>query len=442
MMRILSVWLLCWFVITVAAQEDMKARVEQLELQVRNLTDEVVRLRHALHTQQQLTEELSDRPGPERIYDDVIESFRKERGEDDFATAFYRQLIHSHIWLGGYIEVKIEETESTEDPDLFDLSSLALTFRSSLTDYLSIHGEISLSEENDAEVHHGYLLVSLDPLVNFKGGVIRVPWGKYNGMYSPPSQKLGSVPLVDRYIVPSVWGDPGVSLFGQFTAMGFTVSYEALMSNGLGEDGFSPEDGNVEARQGIRRDGNHEPQWSGRLEFVPRLNVEVFSCYFGLSGIIGQYDRSDEFRGWAIDGFVQIGPFNLIGDHDRMSVTGEYAGITAERGPERLLEYPDTVGKMGGYYVEFHYRFFPESWRDTFFLFGDESAFGLSFRHERMDMDTPEITRLKSPRIYTVGFDFYPISQTVVRVEYSWIREHVGSWEWNNRVQASFATHF
>jgi hypothetical protein len=135
----------------------------------------------------------------------------------------------------------------------------------------------------------------------------------------------------------------------------------------------------------------------------------------------------------------------LLGDHDRLTFLGEYAQLVVESDAETVQKYPDIAPRMGAYYLELQYRFFPESWRKETLLFGDESSFALAFRYESIDMDTRKtgVSRLDDQKIYTLGFHFSPIEQTVFRVEYNWIREMVlARWAWNNRVLVSFATFF
>ena len=91
------------------AQEDLKARIKQLEVQVHHLTEEVLQLRESLRVQEKITERYAqEKPVAQAtLYDGLIESFKKEKPENELYS-FYRRLIHSHVWLGGYLDVKLD----------------------------------------------------------------------------------------------------------------------------------------------------------------------------------------------------------------------------------------------------------------------------------------------------------------------------------------------
>lgn len=430
------------------AQDELKSRVKQLELQVRELTEEVIRLRTAVRSQEKFTEQLAKPKSTDQatIYDDVIAAFREER-HDDSLYQFYRRLIHAHLWLGGYLDVHIEGRESIPEEGILRLSSMAFRFRSTLHDNISIHGEIAVAKEDKVEVHHAYGMLSLTSAANLKLGVLPVPLGRYNPTSDPPAQALGSIPLLNQYLVPAIWSEPGIAVFGQYDAGLATLAYEIMASSGLGEDGFNTRVGNQDARQGIWGDNNDDVQWSGRVNLIPRLGLEVLAFEVGLSSVIGQYDddANDEYRAFAWEWFFRLAPFTLLGDQDRLEISGEYVWFWAERDQAILQKYPDTAARMSGFYLQVYYKFFPEAWRNTWFLFTDESSFGIACRYDRIDLDGSKsgATRLDEQTSYTLGFHFRPITQTVLRVEYSWIRERVlQRWAWNNRVLVSFATYF
>ena len=431
------------------AQEDLRPRVEQLETQVRQLTEEVLRLRDALQAQQKLAEKLSQKKSPERIslYDDIIAAYQQQTPENDF-YAFYRKLIHAHIWLGGYLELQIESRRSSEQRDILDLSSLALSFRSALHDHIAIEGEIRLSDTDQISISHAYLLVNFNSFLNFKAGVIRVPFGRYNSTYSPPAQTLASLPLGNQFLAPAIWSEPGIAVFGKYPErFPLQFTYEVLVSNGLSEDGFDVGSGNREGIQDIHQDNNHDKQWSARIGLIPQLGLDTLALYFGASGVIGRYDRQqhNEYRGAGLDFLLRLGAFSLIGDHDRLLFSGEYLRFHNEYDQVTLRDNPDFVAAMSSYYLQLDYLFFPEDWREWGIIFGKESQFGISFRYEWLDLHTPlwAGARMTAQRTYTIGFHFRPIAQTIFRIEYSRIKVKISSeHDWEHRLLASFATYF
>lgn len=430
------------------AQEDLQARVKQLEIQVQQLTDELLYLRKALRAQEKLSEKLvqNRENRQDLLYDDVIASYQEQQ-QDNLLFSFYRRLIHSHIWLGGYLSLNVEKRESVSEQSILDLSSFAVAMRSSLHERISICGEIHFSIPQEWQISHAYVVCSLNSLLNFKAGVVRIPFGRYNSTYAPPGEQLVSIPDVNNYIIPTIWSEPGISLFGNYNSLPwFTLNYEFLVSKGLGENGFNVESGNRDARQNLHRDNNNDVQWTTRIEIIPEFGIDVVGFAVAVSGVIGQYAarQDNQFLGGAIDGLLNLGYFTLIGDHDRIMVLGEYAHMYIERDFLTRQQFPETVPRMWGYYIELQYQFFPEVWRYKAIFFDDESSFALTFRYEHTDLDTRYrgASQLDDRRIYTLGVNFRPIRESVFKIEYSWIYEHLHQWSWNNRLLLSFATYF
>ena len=289
---------------------------------------------------------------------------------------------------------------------------------------------------------------NLNQSINFKLGIIRIPFGRYNMIYSPPSQNLGSIPLTNNYLIPTTWSEPALSLYGRYNLGNIiTVKYDFALSNGLKQGAFSNKIGNYEGLQEINEDNNSDKQWSARIVLSPKQNIDIISLYFGISGLIGRYDddKKHEYKALAFDFFLRIGPFSLIGDHDKLELTVEYNTFLVEKSLVILQNFPDTVSKMSSYYIQFAYIFFPESWRETYYIFNEESSFALCLRYDELDLDksTKGISQYDDQSIYTLGLNFKPIKKTIFRFEYSIIREIMQqNREWNNRFLFSFATHF
>ena len=443
-------WLMLFFLgAMLSAQEELRFRVKQLETQVRQLTEEVLRLRESLQMQQKLTEKLSQKKSPERIslYDDIVTAYRQQAEENDF-YAFYRKLIHSHIWLGGYLELQIESRRHADQRNILDLSSLALSFRSSLHENITIEGEIRLADTDQVSISHAYLLVNFSSFLNFKAGIVRVPFGHYNSEYSPPAQSLASLPLGNQFLAPVIWSEPGVAIFGKYPErFPLQFTYELLLSNGLSAEGFDIRTGNREGIQDIHQDNNRDKQWSARIGLIPQIGLDTLALCFGVSGVIGHYDRQEDnqYRGGALDFLLRLGEFSLIGDHDRLVFSGEYLRFNAEYDLTTLTGHLGFVSAMSSYYLQLDYLFFPEDWREWGSIFGKESQFGLTFRYEWLDLKMPiwAAGQTTDQRIYTIGFHFRPIAQTIFRIEYSRIKAKISSgYDWDNRLLASFATYF
>ncbi len=438
--------ILCFFLLSsmLFSQDEMKIRVQILEKQVRELTEEVLKLRSSLENQEKTTEKILQEKNhpPSKLYEELIASFHNENKENELYT-FYRSLIHSEISIGGYLETQFQAQESKEEESSLDLSSFGFQLKSSWNTVFSVDTEIKISRPESIEIIHAYLLASINDYLNFKVGVIRVPLGRYNLLYSPPAQSLGAKPFFYEFFLPAVWSEPGISLSGEWTeGIPFHIRYEMLLSNGLGKESFQGFIGNQEAIQGLHEDNNTDKQLTSRIEVSPQFSVDILGLYFGISGTIGKYDEEnkEQYKGISLDLFLRVGPFSLIGDYDRLEFSAEYIRFSVERSKETLDKFPNTASSIEGIYYQIDYLFFPQEWRSNSFLFGEKSTFALALRYEKIRVHASPFTETQ---VCTIGFHFRPKEQMVFRVEYSFIEEIIQSKsDWNNRFLASFATFF
>lgn len=436
------------FLLTAQEEELWKARVKQLELQVQKLTQEVLELRSEVQSQKKEITKKVNKESPEEIYKDIIDSLK--RSEDDtFLNRFYKNIRSYKIYFGGYFEFQLEQQESVAEESIFDLSQIALHLRAPIAEMFSIDTEIRLTKEDEFDLNFAVFNWEVSPSFNLKAGVIPTPFGNFNRHYAPPDQPIASVPLLNQYIIPLFWSEPGIGISGEqpLYFLPLNISYEGLISNGLNQEAFSSIDGNKEGTPDLNEDNNQDLQFTGNIRISPDLALKTLALHVGLSGIIGEYDdlNRNQFRGYAIDGLFRVGPFSAIGDHDFVEVSGEFAEIEAEGSDVVRASNNNFSPEQRGYYLRAQYEFFPESWREIEdSIFDEESSFSFVFQYDRLDLDTRKrgASLLDDRSIYTIGWSFRPIVTTVFRLEYSIIRDRFPKTNRNNRFVASFATFF
>ncbi|WP_372369550.1 hypothetical protein [Candidatus Uabimicrobium sp. HlEnr_7] len=440
-------WLLLFIIPTTAQEQNLEEKVNKLEKQVETLINEVTNLHEIIQTQQKVIEQNAKKiVHPKTLpYEEIIKELEEDLSYNKDQT-YYLNVLNSHLQIGGYSEL-IFIAEEKKDPQ-FIFSRFALRVRSSIQDWLSFQAEIAIEDDIDLEISYAHFNILLSPIFNIKAGLIIVPFGQYNSFYPPPGNELTSIPLVNEFLIPTVWSEPGVSVYGQIDNFSpLTLTYEFLISNGLGEGGFDIVEGNRDARQDFNVDNNADKQFSGRIGFIPHLSLLPFGFVFGLSGVIGEFDDNgnNQYAGLAVDGNLRIGSFSLIGDHNYIEISGEYAQFDIESDDRIVQLFPQIASFMSGHYIQVDYFFFPEQWRGQSFLFNDQSQFALSLRYDHLQFDSSQkgASELDDQSIYTIGINFRPVEKAVFKVEYNHIRKFVnGSEDWIGRLQASFSTYF
>lgn len=407
--------------------QNLPDRVEQLEKQVRMLTAEVVELRKVLAVQHQMTEKISQSTGntPYR-YDELIAQLEKEAPQNRLLS-FYHQLIHAQAWIGGYLDVQVQQEES--DWELGDSSIVAIQWRTSWNETFAMQGELALTQD-EVKISHAYFTTTLQSWLAFKTGILRVPFGRYNLNSTPPSLDFASIPLSHQYTIPQVWSAPGISVFGQMNSG--VLSYELMLSSGLDESRFDPTTGNHDAGWELDHTSWNTSQISGRIEFVPPWKLDTFAFSTGISGIVGFEHHDEGYWGMAVDVFLQLGPFTAIGDHDRIIFQGEWMMMESFSSSPN----PSALTQMDGYYGQASYSFFLESWREAASFFTPETALGAMIRYELLD--SKQSLHINNLRHYTMGIFFRVFEPTVLRLEYS---RSLDDADWD-RWLASFATFF
>ncbi len=279
--------------------------------------------------------------------------------------------------------------------------------------------------------------------LNYRGGIILSPLGKFNLTHDSPLQDLTDRPMISRRIIPTTLSESGMGFFGTFypTEMS-TLSYEIYAVNG-----FSAEDEGVVAGTGlsfirnsrgsIKDNNNRNFAFVGRVAYSPFLGLEV-----GLSAHSGNIDQHDSNRMTikAVDWTYQRGAFELVGEYAHSSIEREGNFDATTKNSDKYN------GDMWGFYVEPRYHFMPQLLKDvapTFFT--DNSTFTAVCRLGHLDINnpTPGSADRRQTRL-TPGFNFRYTEDTVFKAEYqlNWENDRTRDETSNNALVFSVATYF
>lgn len=330
------------------------------------------------------------------------------------------------VFVGGYFD--IEFVNKSGKDSFFDQHRLIPFIYGDISPNLKFATEIEFehggtnSNQGDGEIkvefaHVDYLFTEW---INFRGGIILTPLGKFNLVHDSPLNDLTDRPLVDTFIFPTTLSEAGVGFFGDFyPTENSKLNYEIYVINGFDandsrdpnkvNDAFDTKKGIRNTRGSQKSDNNNNKAVAGRVAFSPILGAEV-----GGSFHLGTWDdASDEWLSvYGLDATFQKGPFELLGEVGRAdielpdNVKAFNAGAAADDViPEDLF----------GYYLQANYHFMFDVLREmASFVFRDESTFTLVFRWDDVDLDGPKGQRER----YTVGLNFRPIESTVFKLDY------------------------
>ena len=163
--------------------------------------------------------------------------------------------------------------------------------------------------------------VTVSPRLVVRGGIILPPIGFLNQNHDSPRWDFVERPLVTTGIIPSTLSEVGFGVHGRTASRSLLISWEAYLTNGLGDAILGNATGRTDLPSGKREeafgeDNNGSPAVSGRLGLRLPGRGEVGLSYYG--GYYNSYRIEgapvDEAR-WAgitaLDVGADVGPADL-----------------------------------------------------------------------------------------------------------------------------------
>ncbi|TAN62191.1 hypothetical protein EPN16_02115 [bacterium] len=339
-----------------------------------------------------------------------------------------------NVSVGGYADIEFENFEnsnSTFDQARFVLNIGAMPHERLLfySEYEIEHGGPHASDVGEAKVEQAWASYLINDMLNLRGGIVLVPFGRFNLLHDSDIQDLTERPIVARRLASATWMEAGFGAFGEFNigeSLGLKLlpdsylNYEGYIVNGLDED--ISDTGMRNTKGAIEADENNNKAFVGRLGLGLNRNLEFgVSAYQGKFGRAGAATRNgrDDLLGVAADVNFKHGPFELVGDfaywdfedgalvdHDNDSVAGDE--VSAPK-------------YMRGFYIEPRYHFWPKFLNNTFLGRGfEDPMLTLVSRYDWVNIadDGDTGNGANKERRFTLGLNYRPIESWVFKLEY------------------------
>jgi hypothetical protein len=420
--------------------EDLEAKIEQMQeqynRQIEQMSLQIRQLKMALEGEAPPSRAGSE----EKSIPGMAQEFADKGISPKFGGLYTKPFLKRfgrNTYVGGYVDLEYQDSENATKN--FDQVRLIPFIYADISERVKFATEIEFehggtnNNQGDGEVKVEFATMDylINDWVNFRGGILLSPLGRYNLLHDSPLQEIATRPIVDRFIIPTTLSESGAGLYGSFYPTEVSkLDYELYLTNGfkgLTAQGVS----NIDTSNGLRdARGSQQANLKDALSFVGRL---TYSPFLGLdiaySTHLGHYDQLRDNVLWisAADITYQNGPLELL---------AEFAYDAIERDTFAIASgVPDD---LWGYYLQANYRFMPKSLQELApTIFRDESTFALVARWDQVNMDGNTKQRV------TPGVTFRPISDMVFGLNYQVNRDN-GS---HGRVQddvleAWFATYF
>ena len=234
----------------------------------------------------------------------------------------------SAIAIGGYVDMVTSYVDKRDSPEgvRFEPRTLELFFTSRIADRVRVAADIAF--EDGAErvaVHTAQIDILFHLGLGLRAGIVEVPIGKLNIAHDAPLYDVVDRPLLSSDVIPVVFAEPGVALFGALGApRGHRLTYEVMavrgLNSGLLTSGGTHLGAGYDSDFGSQQTGS--PAIAGRFAYLSAPH-RSFHGELGFSFYAGVYDdqpvggRAAEAR-WlrllALDGELGLGPLVLRGE--------------------------------------------------------------------------------------------------------------------------------
>jgi len=327
-------------------------------------------------------------------------------------TAFDKVL--SRTRLSGYFD--LEFTDFRHKNSTFDNHHVVLTISSWIHERIFFNTEIEY-EHGGAElgIEQAWLDFLIHDAINFRGGVLLIPFGRLNALHDSDLRDLTLRPIATTLITPTTWSETGVALYGSFFLGGVTLNYQACLTNGLTGD-LTVKNGTRDARPSLESDNNSDKSYSARLEAVAWEGKLVI----GASAYGGRFDDKGDATMFMYGADLTLAiPLAEPGGwiSGPLEIRAEAARFTAD--PSLDSSGAPTPHRGIGGFVQASFHFFPPFLKETFLGKDfDNPTFTLVALWDAAEIDAPEAAHNNHQRRLSFGLNYRPIEQVAFKVEY------------------------
>ncbi|MGH7498143.1 MAG: hypothetical protein ACREL3_04755 [Gemmatimonadales bacterium] len=229
--------------------------------------------------------------------------------------------------IGGYVEGNTNyfREDGVSEGFSMELRRFNIFLFSSIGSRIRFISELEF-EDGAEEIALETALVDfiVNPSFVVRAGVLLPPLGAFNVNHDSPRWDFVDRPLVSTEVLPATLSEVGFGAHGRFFPRGFTITYDAYLTNGLGDGIILNDAGRTRLASGkgtglVAEDNNGRPAFSGRIGLQRRDLGELGLSYYGATYNTFRVDglEVDERRGmsaFALDFNTEVRTVSLRGE--------------------------------------------------------------------------------------------------------------------------------
>lgn len=332
--------------------------------------------------------------------------------------------------IGGYAEGNTNYfvADGVTDGFSMELRRFNIFLFSAIGPRLRFISELEFEHGTEAiELETALLDFQVDPAFVVRAGILLPPIGGFNQNHDSPRWEFVDRPLVSTRIIPSTLSEVGVGAYGRVPLRIGTLTYDAYLTNGLGDGVVQNNEGRTLLAAGKRaeqfeEDNNGSPALSGRLALQRRglgeVGVSFYSAIYNSFRVEGvAVDARRRLALSAFDANVSVGTLSLRGE------------IAAAR-----VDVPESLAEVfGSKQWGAHLDAAIPVWRPKILGLRNAVLNG-ALRAEYVDYNTGTFRTTARPirdDVFALvpGLTFHPVAGTVFKVNYrrQWTRDLLGN---------------
>ncbi len=320
--------------------------------------------------------------------------------------------------IGGYGEMYYANPDNGDD--FANVYRFVTYFGYKFSDNVILNAEIEYEHGANAEtggevvIEFMYLDFLYSDTLNFRVGNLLVPMGHIGLRHEPTLFNTVQRPEVEKYLIPTTWGENGALAYGRFSDVG--IEYQAGVINALNINNLDTASAGKawirDGRQGAAKEASWDPAFVGRVDYVGINGLKVgASVYYGGGSNLKDPDPSDPIQ--DVSGLTTT-MFDIHGQYENgpFSAYGIYTQTTLD-GAENISS--SAVKKGSGYYGNISY--------DLGGLVGIDYKIPVFAQYQNYNPVESTVNGLNEEKykteITTIGMNFFPVDQAVLKADYA-----------------------
>ena len=327
----------------------------------------------------------------------------------------------STVGLGGYVEANVQTVNQGGINEGVDFQARRLTLFLSGSPYNNLRFLTEIEFENGTEeinIEFASLDLILHRLLSIRGGIILIPIGAFNQNHDGPRWNFIDRPISATQLLPATWSAAGFGVLGKLVRKGYSISYEAYLSNGLNNSIVSNADQRTSLSAGKADPLRFEESFNGHVMLSGRTAVAI-----GTFGEIGLSYAGGVYNLPEVDGIsLTEDLWNHIVSVDY--AFGSFADLLHVRAEASFVSTdlpadidPVYASQQLGGYVDANLAF----WRGSFLGFDNSSAFvGIRAEYVDFHLQQPTDDQASGDEVAsaTLALTYHPAPGTILRANY------------------------